>query len=81
MDGWMDCCMRKWEMGKQMRKEKREMRKHMRKQTTYGLSEDIQSHGLLALILHQLYCLQIHCTGFLHRNLPSSQPQRYGCRV
>ncbi len=53
-----------------MREEKQEMRKHMRKQTTYGMSEDVQGHRLLAVIFHQLYSLQIHCTGFLHRNLP-----------
>ena len=40
----------------------------LRKQTTYSLSEDVQGHGLLAIILHQLYSLQIHCTGFLHRS-------------
>ena len=43
----------------------------MRKKPTYGLSEDVQSHGLLSVILHQLYSLQVHRTGFLHHNLPT----------
>jgi len=54
----------------QKQKRTTKLRKHMRKKPTYGLSEDVQSHGLRSVILHQLYSLQVHRTGFLHHDLP-----------